>query len=532
MLNYSSLETIITFVDGESETDVTTGSFSINELTLTSDKEVYVYNEGTVIISFNLDSIDDLASLKAYYVYFWGPVGRDDKMIFNPYDAEGLIEDGAYKDGVVSLDVARFIAEPDNDNYRLDVGTNLIYVVYRTIDNERFGGFIEVEVIEEHETVPVDPNLVITPISDVEQGSDVLVEVTANETFSGAVSVLVGGEVVATINVENGYGNVTVLAGNFTLGSNTVNVTSVGDDKFTAGEDSVTFTVKEKIVPPTPSEPVDPALTITIADITEGSDAVIVITTNTTFSGNVLVKIGTANYTVGVTNGSGSLPVSGLSIGLYNATAIFTATDLFIASEKNTTFNVKAKVATAISASPVTTTYATSKNIVVTLKDANGNVLAGKEVIIVINGASKTVKTDDKGQATLAIATSLAPKTYDATFTFAGDSAYTESTGTVKVTVKKATPKLTAKKKTFKAKKKSKKYTVTLKTDKGKALNKVKVTLKVKGKKYTATVKKGKATFNLKKLTKKGKYKATVTFAGNKYYNKVTVKKVKITVKK
>ena len=49
---------------------------------------------------------------------------------------------------------------------------------------------------------------------------------------------------------------------------------------------------------------------------------------------------------------------------------------------------------------------------------------------------------------------------------------------------------------------------------------------------FTAkTNSKGKATFKIKKLTKRGKYTAAVTFAGNKYYNKVT-KKVKITVKK
>ena len=106
--------------------------------------------------------------------------------------------------------------------------------------------------------------------------------------------------------------------------------------------------------------------------------------------------------------------------------------------------------------------------------------------------------------------------------------------GTVKVTVNKAKPVLTAKKKTFKVKK-AKKYTVTLKTDKKKAMKKVKVTItgKFKGKKIKITKKtnkKGKVTFNLKKLNKKGKFKATIKFAGNKYYKAVS-KKVKITVK-
>ena len=65
----------------------------------------------------------------------------------------------------------------------------------------------------------------------------------------------------------------------------------------------------------------------------------------------------------------------------------------------------------------------------------------------------------------------------------------------------------------------------------GKAMNKVQITLKVKGKTYKATTNaKGKATFKIKKLTKKGTYKAIVTFKGNGNYNKIT-KTVKIKVK-
>ena len=278
----------------------------------------------------------------------------------------------------------------------------------------------------------------------------------------------------------------------------------------------------------------DLALTISVANITEGADAVIVITTNNTFTGVIAVQIGTSNYTVSVTNGNGSQAVTGLTAGTYNATAIFKSNGIFNDSTKNTTFTVNPKVATAITASAVTTTYATSKNIVVTLKDANGNDLANKTVTVLFNGATKTLTTNDKGQASLAIGTALAPKTYPVTLSFAGDSTYLASIGSVKVVVKKAKSVLTAKKKTFKVKK-AKKYSIVLKSDKKKALKKVKVTLtgKFKGKKIKLTVKtnaKGKATFNLKKLTKKGKFTATIKFAGNKYYNAVS-KKVKITVK-
>ena len=58
-----------------------------------------------------------------------------------------------------------------------------------------------------------------------------------------------------------------------------------------------------------------------------------------------------------------------------------------------------------------------------------------------------------------------------------------------------------------------------------------KVTVNVNGVTYSIkTNTKGQAIFKLKKLTKKGTYKSTVTFKGNKYYNKV-VKKVKIKIK-
>ena len=99
-----------------------------------------------------------------------------------------------------------------------------------------------------------------------------------------------------------------------------------------------------------------------------------------------------------------------------------------------------------------------------------------------------------------------------------------------KTSAKKAATKITAKKKTFKAKKKVKKYTITLKSS-NKPLKKVQVTLKIKGKTYKAkTNAKGKATFKIKKLTKKGKYIAVMKFKGNANYLPSS-KKVKIIVK-
>ena len=167
---------------------------------------------------------------------------------------------------------------------------------------------------------------------------------------------------------------------------------------------------------------------------------------------------------------------------------------------------------------------------VVTLKDANGKAIVGATISVNLKGA-KPLKTDKNGQVKFTT-DNLAPKNaYDVTVTFAGDDKYNAISTTAKVKVTKAAPKLTAKAKTFKRSDKTKKYTVTLKTNKNVVMKNTKVTIKVNKKTYTTkTNSKGVATFKLTKLTKKGKYTATVKYGGNSYYTAKSVN-VKITVK-
>ena len=150
-------------------------------------------------------------------------------------------------------------------------------------------------------------------------------------------------------------------------------------------------------------------------------------------------------------------------------------------------------------------------------------------ITVDLNG-EKTYTTDKKGQITVSTK-GLAPKAYTAKITFNGNSTHDKSTKDVKVTVKKATPKITAKAKTFKTTTKTKKYSIVLKNNVNKPIKKATLYLKVNGKTYKATTNsKGKATFKITKLNIAGKFKATVTYKGNKYYNKAT-KKVTIKVK-
>jgi predicted outer membrane repeat protein len=177
-----------------------------------------------------------------------------------------------------------------------------------------------------------------------------------------------------------------------------------------------------------------------------------------------------------------------------------------------------------------------AKSYSITLKDSTGKAISGKKITFKLNGKTiGSAYTNSKGVATLKITSKMlkAAKAGNRklTVTLNDNVVFKSVSKTVTVKINKEKTKLVAKKKTFKAKTKVKKFTVTLKNSKGKAIKNTKLTLKVKGKVYTAkTNKKGKATFKIKKLTKKGKYTAVIKFKTTKYY-KATSKKVKITVK-
>ena len=193
------------------------------------------------------------------------------------------------------------------------------------------------------------------------------------------------------------------------------------------------------------------------------------------------------------------------------------------------------KASSFIKVNPVTVVYQNTAKVTVTLTDNNdgkgNNPIANAEIVITLNGKTYKGTTDAKGVATISIPANLVPKAYTAKVSYAGTNVTVGDAEDLKFTVKKATPKVTAKKKTFKKSVKVKKYTITLKDNKGKAIKKAKVTIKVGKKTFKATTSsKGKAVFKLKKLTKKAKYNAKITYKGNKYFNKVT-KKVKITIK-
>ena len=319
--------------------------------------------------------------------------------------------------------------------------------------------------------------------------------------------------------------------GELTFTSNNITVAKVEDGKIVAvGEGSAIITVS---FAGNDDYAAAENKTINVKVIKYDSKVTIEPINNTIYPNNVTIKYTIENKTnvtvtidgvsddkIIITNDT--ITVIGLDAGEYTITILNNESRIYHQSNDTKTFTVN-KQATSITGADVSTTYNINKDLVITLKDSNGKALTNVKVTVDLNGA-KTYTTDKNGQVKVSTK-GLAPKAYTAKITFNGNTNYEKSAKNVKVTVKKATPKLTAKKKTFKTSVKTKKYTITLKDNAGKAIKKAKVTLKVKGKTYKATTNsKGKAVFKIKNLKKKGTFKATITYKGNKYYNKVSKK--------
>lgn len=185
---------------------------------------------------------------------------------------------------------------------------------------------------------------------------------------------------------------------------------------------------------------------------------------------------------------------------------------------------------TTLTVSNLNTYPNSNQQLVITLKDSNGNPVVGETVTVKLNSKSFTPKTDANGRATVKVAIAK-EGTYTANIIYPGDEVdYEGCSAQAKVVVKKTTTKLVSANLNM-IPKMAEYYSVTLKDASGKAIAKQKITFKVNGKKYTKTTNsKGVAKVKLKFSKNKKTYKISIKFAGTNKY-KAASKTKKIVVK-
>ena len=408
---------------------------------------------------------------------------------------------------------------------RLTEGNYTVDVLYIDEVNKVYGSNSTILSVSRVSDYTFNPE--INDNGDIKVGDELTITVELPIDVSGNVTVKVNDNPVIT---KEATPNTVITINNLVSGNNNITIAYTGNDKYVAKTTEPQVVTAQKVVIP------EDEIRLVIEN---SSTPNVSIKLPEYVTGKLIVYVDGTPFSKELVNGSANITVPDQEPGNHNISAEFTGDEKYQGFKSdNTTFNVpKISVPGGENALNMTTpANSATPTYSINLPNATGN------LTVIVDGKDKYTKELENGSATITLP-ELSSGKHEITVTYSGDNKYESVSKTTTVNVpakstpaktpvaKKAATKITAKKKTFKAKTKVKKYTITLKSGK-KPVKKVYVTIKIGKKTFKAkTNAKGKATFKIKKLTKKGKYNAVIKFKGNKNY-KATSKKVKITIKK
>ena len=132
------------------------------------------------------------------------------------------------------------------------------------------------------------------------------------------------------------------------------------------------------------------------------------------------------------------------AVGVGSAVITVEVGDDEIYAKNSTTVKVTvSKVPTEIAADPIAATYNANKDLVITLKDSNGNPIGGLNITVDLNG-TKNYTTDTSGQVRIPT-NGLAANIYDVGISFNGTENYLNSSNTTTVSIYKESSRVDTK---------------------------------------------------------------------------------------
>ena len=219
--------------------------------------------------------------------------------------------------------------------------------------------------------------------------------------------------------------------------------------------------------------------------------------------------------------------------GNFTLSAVYEGTTLYKSSTSETDFIVKESWmdTTELITSDVKMAYKGYGELIVTLMDDDtGKVIGGADLTVTLNNVDYALKTDSAGQASLSIPSSLSPKTYVATISYAGNEIYASSNTTANIVVTKAGTVISAPDVSVAYKDPNGELVATITNEHGKALV-VNLNVNFNGVDYVVrTDSNGQASIPIGNLTP-GKYSATISYKGSSNY-KASTATAKVTVTK
>ena len=394
-----------------------------------------------------------------------------------------------------------------------EYGITAVSVADDSYESATYTGTTKV-VVEKSANAKVDVALV---------GDNIVVTLTGdnNVPLDGTVNVAIDDGQAVAVTITNGQG--TLDASALTAGDHLVVATSVADDNYASVS-------KEKVITKS-SAPKEAVITVTVDDIVYGKDAVVQVTFKDK-EGNPLqdtltVTIGDITKTVTIgEDGTGSVNVAGLNVGHYSAVVSFAGNDTYQATSKDDGFDVS-KAATVIESEDIVVTANATETMVFTLKDSNGNLLAGKSITVSFNGQIYDLTTDSNGQIEMQIKM-VNQGTYSITASYDGEANYEATTASFNVVVKPIAVKLTVTDVTY-ALSDTKYLTATLTAGDQPLANRI-VTFSLNGKTYTGRTNAQGVVKIAVSLTAKKTYSVVASYGGDTTYGSaMAIYKLKVT---
>ena len=361
---------------------------------------------------------------------------------------------------------------------------------------------------------------------EIFEGETAIISIMANQGENGICLIDIGSDKYY-VNLVDGQANVSIS--NLNVGKHEVIIKYLGNSNTEMYTNNTTVVVKDKL---------DPKMNVTIKN---ENGLLLTVELPGDATGNVAVIVdGNMISTIKITDNPTNIIIENPAYCSRIIEVSYSGDNRYNLSSKTALLNLKRDTEIlAESANFAAVDYGAGERggmLTFTLRDVDGNALSNKTVQVALNQKIYTVKTNELGIGELSVNLESA-NVYTCALSFAGDENYTSAPLTIaKLTVTKKKTTISASSKTFKAKAKTKTISVTLKTVKNKFNGKTylkkgkKLTLTVNGKKYSAkTNAQGLAKFTIK-LTKKGKFAAKISFAGDRTYN-ASSKTIKVTIK-
>ena len=322
-------------------------------------------------------------------------------------------------------------------------------------------------------------------ITDITPGDNITVYFTDNH----------GNELEDTIPMRQ------IIAGDesYELAGNTAIITAEKTGAMTLSVDNEAFVYQVRI--PTTIEVENDTLTLNVNDQVA--------------TGASLTPADAGNLTYTSSNEEVARVENGKIIALSEGTAVITVSfagnDDYAAAENKTISVSVTKISTTLTSDDVVVAYKDpNAELTATITDVSGNPLS-VDLEVDLNGESYNVTSDSDGKISIPIGV-LAPKTYVATISYAGDDTYAASSTTANVVVSKADTSISAMDD-------GEELVATLTNEYGQALVSANVVVNINGVDYTLkTNSKGQAKLSKSDL-EIGTYTATVSYAGNNKYN-------------